>query len=149
MAGSPPPGRVVAERQNRGCLASSASGNLVCWPPGATRSARAVRLFQLLVLLVDAPGADIEEGSRPADKIIRMPSVPSSPDTCPIDIDETAEAYVMGRLSPTETLHFEDHYLTCRHCTAAAEEAEWFVHAMKAATQRSRADPRDGPGHRA
>ena len=90
--------------------------------------------------------AYIEEGSGTADKAIGMPSVPTSPDRCPIDIDTTAEAYVMGRLSPTDALHFEKHCLTCRHCAAAAEEAEWFVRAMQVATLRSGCSHLSGSG---
>jgi anti-sigma factor RsiW len=67
-----------------------------------------------------------------------MSSVSRLPGRCPIDIDETAEAYIMGRLSPTETLHFENHFMACRRCATAAEEAAWFVRAMKAATEGRR-----------
>jgi hypothetical protein len=69
-----------------------------------------------------------------------MHSVPNSPDKCPIDIDETAEAHIMGRLSPADALHFENHCSTCRPCAAAAKQAEWFVRALRGAAQRWRAE---------
>ena len=72
-----------------------------------------------------------------------MSNVPNSPDTCPIDIDETAEAYIRERLSPADALHFEYHCLKCRHCAAAAKEADWFVRAIRGAVQRLVAAPRD------
>jgi hypothetical protein len=55
----------------------------------------------------------------------------------------------MGRLSATDARQFEDHYLTCSQCAASAEQAEWFVRAMKNATRRSRADPGNGQPNRA
>jgi hypothetical protein len=66
-------------------------------------------------------------------------------DTCPIDIVETAEAYVMKRLSTADALRFAIHCLTCRQCTAATQEAENFVRAMKGAAQQCKAGrPRIG-----
>jgi hypothetical protein len=61
-------------------------------------------------------------------------------DTCPIDIGETAEAYIMKRLSTADALRFAIHCLTCRPCAAATEEAENFVRAMKAAAQQFKSD---------
>lgn len=72
-----------------------------------------------------------------------MSSIPNLPDTCPIDIDETAEAYIRERLSPADTLRFEYHRLRCRHCAAAAKEADWFVRGIRGAAQRLVAEPRD------
>src|ERR1019366_7292976 len=80
--------------------------------------------------------------TRPVDKTIRMPSVPNSPNTCPIDIDEAAEAYIMDRLSPADALHFENHCRTCPQCAAAAEDAERFVRAIKVAAGQARGRPR-------
>ena len=80
-----------------------------------------------------------------ADKSIRMSSIPNSPDVCPIDSDETAEAYIMERLSPADALHFENHCTTCRPCAAAAKEAEWFVRELRVAAQKLVAEPRDRP----
>jgi anti-sigma factor RsiW len=70
-----------------------------------------------------------------------MSSIPNSPDVCPIDSDETAEAYITERLSPADALHFENHCATCRPCAAAAKEAEWFVRALRGAAQKLRAEP--------
>jgi hypothetical protein len=74
--------------------------------------------------------------SHPADEFIRMASYLNPHSTCPIDIGETAEAYVMKRLSTADALRFAIHCLTCRHCAAATEEAENFVRAMKVAAQQ-------------
>jgi predicted naringenin-chalcone synthase len=69
-----------------------------------------------------------------------MASYPNPHGTCPIDIIETAEAYIMKRLSTADALRFAIHCLTCRHCAAATEEAESFVRAMKAAAQQFKVD---------
>ena len=74
-----------------------------------------------------------------------MPSIPNSPDVCPIDSDETAEAYIMERLSPADALHFENHCTTCRPCAAAAKEADWFVRELRVAAQKLVAEPGDRP----
>ena len=60
--------------------------------------------------------------------------------TCPIDIRETAEAYVMKRLSTADALRFAIHCLTCRPCAAATEETESFVRAMKSAASPFKVD---------
>jgi hypothetical protein len=83
----------------------------------------------------------IEEFSGTADKIIRMPSAPNSPDTCPPDICETAEADILERLSPADTLQFENHCTTCRPCAAAAKKAGWFVRGLRSAAQKLKAGP--------
>ena len=71
-----------------------------------------------------------------------MPNIPG-PDTCPTDIDETAEAYLMATLSRASARNFEDHFITCSGCAAAVEEAERYVHAMKVAVRRlGAANPR-------
>jgi hypothetical protein len=70
-----------------------------------------------------------------------MPTAPKSPDGCPFDINETAEDYVMGWLSPGNALQFEVHCTRCRRCAAAAEDAEQLVTAMKAAAQELMAEP--------
>jgi Putative zinc-finger len=63
-----------------------------------------------------------------------MPNI-QGPDTCPIDIDEMAEAYIMETLSPAGAWRFEDHYLTCNGCATAVEEAAEYVRAMKGAAE--------------
>ena len=62
--------------------------------------------------------------------------------TCPIDISETAEAYVMKRLSTADALRFAIHCLTCRQCAAATEEIESFVRALKSVAQYTAESPR-------
>jgi hypothetical protein len=64
---------------------------------------------------------------------------------CPVDIGETAEAYIMKRLSTADELRFAIHCLTCGPCAAAAEEAGNFVRAMKVAAQQVRAEAHDRP----
>ena len=64
---------------------------------------------------------------------------------CPIDIGETAEAYIMKRLSTADALRFAIHCLTCQECTAAVERAEGFVRAVKVAAQQVRAEARERP----
>jgi anti-sigma factor RsiW len=39
----------------------------------------------------------------------------------------------MGRLSPADALHFENHCSTCRPCAAATKQAERFVRALRGA----------------
>lgn len=39
---------------------------------------------------------------------------------CPADPDETAEAYLLGRLSQQQREVFEDHVISCPLCTASA-----------------------------
>ena len=64
---------------------------------------------------------------------------------CPADIGETAEAYIMKRLSTADELRFAIHCLTCGPCSAAAEEAGNFVRAMKVAAQQVRAEAHERP----
>ena len=54
---------------------------------------------------------------------------------CPQNIEEIAEAYVLGRLPDAEAAAFEEHYMACRDCADAALAAEQFVQAMRAAGQ--------------
>lgn len=65
-----------------------------------------------------------------------MSIFPTSPGTCPSDIEETAEAYIMKRLSTADALRFAVHCLTCRPCAAAAEEVESFIRELKVAAGR-------------
>ena len=76
-----------------------------------------------------------------ADKFITMPYLPNPPGGCPVEIDETAEAYVMKRLPAAASLEFAAHCVTCRACAAAAEDARAFVHAMKHAAKSFRETP--------
>jgi len=58
---------------------------------------------------------------------------PSRPHDCPADAEERAEAYLLGHLSASETMVFEDHYFTCDACAQRVEAANCYVRAMKAA----------------
>lgn len=66
-----------------------------------------------------------------------MPNIPE-PGTCPTDIDETAESYIMETMPRAGALHFEDHYITCSNCATAVEEAGKYVRAMTRASVRLR-----------
>ena len=65
-----------------------------------------------------------------------MPSL--DPDHCPPDLEETAEAYVLGTLTPEDAKAFEDHYITCAACAAVVEATEKYVRAMRAAGRKKR-----------
>jgi anti-sigma factor RsiW len=54
-----------------------------------------------------------------------------------VNIDETADAYVMGRLSPADALQFANHCLTCHKCAPEEEEADSFVRDIKGAAKQS------------
>jgi hypothetical protein len=51
---------------------------------------------------------------------------------CPEDRDETAEAFVMKRLSDEEAILFESHLMTCHDCRRAVKCAEDYIAAMRA-----------------
>jgi anti-sigma factor RsiW len=57
-----------------------------------------------------------------------------SPDHCPAAPEETAEAYLLGNLSPDEARAFDGHCITCSRCAAILA----YVVAMKQAEQRLR-----------
>jgi anti-sigma factor RsiW len=62
----------------------------------------------------------------------------TSPDHCPADPEETAEAYLLANLPAGEASTFEDHYITCPRCAAILEETDRYVVAMKQAAQSLR-----------
>jgi hypothetical protein len=62
----------------------------------------------------------------------------SSLDRCPATPNETAEAYLLGHLSPEAARAFGRHYETCPTCAATVDETERYVIAMKRATSRLR-----------
>jgi len=59
--------------------------------------------------------------------------VPAAHSRCPQNVEEVAEAYVLGRLPESEAAAFEEHYIGCDECADAALAAEAFVQAMRAA----------------
>jgi anti-sigma factor RsiW len=58
------------------------------------------------------------------------------PDSCPQDPQESAEAYLLGRLPPDQAREFEDHYIACAMCAEVVEETDRFVTAIKQAADR-------------
>jgi hypothetical protein len=57
---------------------------------------------------------------------------------CPVDPEETAEAYLLANLATGEARAFEEHYITCSSCTAILEETGRYVLAMNQVAQRLR-----------
>jgi uncharacterized protein with PIN domain len=62
----------------------------------------------------------------------------SNRDRCPAELSEVAQSYVMNTLPRADTAIFEEHLLTCSRCTAAVEDADHYVRAVKIAAQRLR-----------
>jgi len=60
---------------------------------------------------------------------------------CPADLEEIAEAYVMGSLPHDEVLAFEDHYAGCPACATVLQEAAVYVTAVRGAARELRAAP--------
>ena len=54
-----------------------------------------------------------------------------SPDGCPIDIAEAAEAYCLKKLPRTQARYFGNHYPSCGRCAPAVRMAEEFIRAIK------------------
>jgi hypothetical protein len=54
-------------------------------------------------------------------------------DVHPAEIDETAEAYLMGRMIPEDATAFEDHCIICWTCAERLQAAEEFRFAMRRA----------------
>jgi len=52
---------------------------------------------------------------------------------CPYASEETAEAYLTGKLSAAEEHRFEDHYILCRECTDRLESTDRFIRSIRAA----------------
>jgi len=48
-------------------------------------------------------------------------------------IEEAAEAYVLKRLSPSESASFEEHLLVCPRCQDAVDEFDLFLSAARSA----------------
>ncbi len=62
-----------------------------------------------------------------------------SPERCPPDPEQTAEAYLLHQLDRPDARAFEDHYATCARCAEALEATEEYVLTLKRATARLRA----------
>jgi hypothetical protein len=55
---------------------------------------------------------------------------------CPADPVETAEAYLLGRLSHEQREVFEDHFISCPLCTERLQFTEDFIKAVRHAAAR-------------
>jgi predicted anti-sigma-YlaC factor YlaD len=55
---------------------------------------------------------------------------------CPPDRDETAEAFVLQRLTAEEMILFETHLMTCNDCRQAVQSAAEYIAAVRAAAKR-------------
>ena len=66
------------------------------------------------------------------------------PLNCPIDAEEVAEQYTMGRLSAEDLGRYEQHLLACSLCTDLVRQVRDFIEALRSAS-RDLKDPPDGP----
>ncbi|MCU1236182.1 MAG: hypothetical protein JWP63_4149 [Candidatus Solibacter sp.] len=64
--------------------------------------------------------------------------VPQNFTSCPDDLEQVAESYCDGSLSPAEAAEFEKHYTNCRECGTAVDEAFRHFKSMKQADRKSR-----------
>lgn len=69
--------------------------------------------------------------SEPDDSIL-----PRVGEPCPESIEELADLYVLGRLSPHAADPFELHLIGCPSCQQVVEEAELFIWATRNAAKR-------------
>ena len=60
---------------------------------------------------------------------------------CPANVEEVAEAYVMGTLPEEQRSVFEEHYLACAACTTVLERVAAYIDAMQAAARKLRPEP--------
>jgi hypothetical protein len=60
--------------------------------------------------------------------------------TCPDNLDEFAEEYLLDRLSSDKALEFEDHYLSCPECAATLQASAEFAAAMRRAAAARQKD---------
>jgi anti-sigma factor RsiW len=60
---------------------------------------------------------------------------------CPADLQEVAEAYVMGTLPEEQAIAFEDHYAACDTCATALYKTADYVHAVHADAKTLRSVP--------
>jgi hypothetical protein len=58
-----------------------------------------------------------------------------SADGCPSDIDETAEAYYMKRLSPAAANYYAKHHTRCGRCALALKEIDTLVRVLTVLTR--------------
>jgi hypothetical protein len=60
-----------------------------------------------------------------------MPDPIEMPPPCPADAVETAEAFVMKRMDPSEASVYEEHLARCQACTKMVEMTQAFVQGMR------------------
>jgi hypothetical protein len=70
-----------------------------------------------------------------ADKTHRLFDLVASSDGCLSDIDGTAEAHYMKRLSRAKARDYEEHYGRCDRCALALKEIDTFVRALTVLTR--------------
>lgn len=63
-----------------------------------------------------------------------------SREPCPADPVETAEAFVMKRMDPRESLVFEEHLAHCQACSEIVEMTRAFVQGMRDASRQLKDD---------
>ena len=63
-----------------------------------------------------------------------------SPRTCPVNLQEVAEAYLMHRLPEEEVEAFEVHYFACPDCATILQKTAACIEAMRAAALKLRSD---------
>jgi hypothetical protein len=69
--------------------------------------------------------------------------VPVHSNPCPFEPEKVAEAYVMGLLTQTQAIAFENHFTDCEICAAALCEIADSVGVMNAATRDVHWEPPD------
>jgi hypothetical protein len=70
--------------------------------------------------------------SGPCSDPYGMPTDPSELlPPCPADPEETAEAFVMKRMDPTEASAYEVHLAHCQACAKVVEATRAFVQAIR------------------
>jgi len=57
---------------------------------------------------------------------------------CPADLDETIEAYLLGRLPEEQSVAFEQHFLGCRRCSERLHFTHEFITAVHHVAERLR-----------
>jgi anti-sigma-K factor RskA len=58
----------------------------------------------------------------------------------PGQLEEVAEAYVIGTLRKEQVIAFEDHYVTCSQCATVLQKTAEYVEAMRAVSKKARSD---------
>jgi anti-sigma factor RsiW len=51
--------------------------------------------------------------------------------SCPVDLEEAADAYLLSRMSPGEVEQFELHLARCPRCSQIVETTRAFIQALR------------------